>query len=134
MERCTQVALVFPSGGVPLCGVRRAGHLLKHEISTHLMRLHEIHEISREISDSLAMGYLTRSDEISDEIGWDLMGSDEITQMLDSLPSNSHIAVMGLTPREAGVNAVENSALTPRFKCAANVVLLARKSLSRHEM
>ncbi|HEU5232158.1 MAG TPA: hypothetical protein VFU50_04805 [Terriglobales bacterium] len=83
MESGTQVALASPSGGAPVCGVRSAGRLLKHEISTHLMRSHEVHEISRQISDSLAMGYLTGSEGISDEIGWDSMGSDEITQMFE---------------------------------------------------
>jgi hypothetical protein len=77
------------------------------------------------------------------------MRSHEITQLLD-LPTNGfHTAVVGLTPRDAGVNAVEksaltpwksgvnpveNSGLTPRFECAEKFVLNARKWLISGEM
>src|SRR5689334_24918343 len=77
-------------------------------------------EISRDRMRSV-MGYLMRGDEISDEIGWDLMGSDEIYASFGSAGQQSSYAVVGLTPRDAGVNAVENSGLTP-WKSGVNAV------------
>ena len=78
-------------------------------------------QISRQISDSVTARYLSGRDGISDETRWELMGSDEIPQVLDLPPSNLHTAVLALTPGEAGVNAVENSALTP-WKSGVNPV------------
>ena len=74
------------------------------------------------------IGYLTLGDGISrpsrwmsDEIGWDLMGLHEITQVWIWQPTAFMAQVVGLTPRDAGVNAVENSALTP-WKSGVNPV------------
>ena len=56
------------------------------------------------------MGYLTRANGISDEIGWDLMGSDENHAMLGAAANGSHMAPVIIQMNGWG-NAVEKSAL-----------------------
>ena len=101
MESAARTMPVFLLGGIAVCGVRLPDACQTRDLK-HSMR-----------SDEISSGISHRSRHgISDEIKWDLMGSDEITQGLDPA-ANSQMAVVALTPGEAGVNAVENWALTP---------------------
>ena len=131
MESAARTMPVFLIGGIAVCGVRLPDACQTRDFK-HSMR-----------SDEISSGISHRSRHgISDEIKWDLMGSDEITQGLAPAPNSLHMPVVALTPGEAGVNrrgnlgvnAVENSGLTPPIKCAPNAVLFLCKSLITPEM